>query len=486
MELDILINYSEKNSTEKVDSKAWANHFTKFLGVMLNQILGKTPNIALRSESSSLSTTELENTGLMICLMAPEFVASSQCLDALKEFDAIVSKQGSEYPRIFNVVKSYVPTTSQPLQVQGLLPYVFYDDQSQGDKKEFTDYFGPNAENIYWMKMVDLVYDLLNSLLAVQEDVLKADDIKPLYERQTVYLAETTSDLSIQRNIIKRELQRHGFQVLPDRALPANLDELQDYIRDAVKNSLLSIHLVGNNYGETVEGGERSVVDIQNRVAAEVSSDESGNHTPRLIWINPNQDASDDTQRNFVENIQRDLNSLDNAEILQTPLEDFKNTIRLELFQSDDSVASVGEAFIIDDNKLNAYFIYDQIDEAEAIPVKKELIKAGLNVLTPEIGDNLMASRNSHLEKLKYFDLGIIFRGKVNDNWTRIKLLDMLKAPGLGRQKPILGKAIVVGSGVEVDKTNFEGLDVEYLGVDKKEPIGDQIDSLIKNLAVSI
>ena len=107
-------------------------------------------------------------------------------------------------------------------------------------------------------------------------------------------------------------------------------------------------------------------------------------------------------------------------------------------------------------------------------------------MLVPETSDNLLSNRNSHLEKLKYFDVGIVFRGKVNDNWTRIKLLDMLKAPGLGREKPILGKAIISGDGVELDKSYFEGLDVEFLSVDKKEPIGSQIDTLVKNLAVAL
>ena len=74
----------------------------------------------------------------------------------------------------------------------------------------------------------------------------------------------------------------------------------------------------------------------------------------------------------------------------------------------------------------------------------------------------------------------------MNDNWTRIKLLDMLKAPGLGRNKPILGKAIITGDGVEIDKVLFEDIDVEFLSVDRKETILAQIDGFVKSLAVAI
>jgi hypothetical protein len=31
----------------------------------------------------------------------------------------------------------------------------------------------------------------------------------------------------------------------------------------------------------------------------------------------------------------------------------------------------------------------------------------------------------------------------VNDQWVRMKILDLLKAPGFGRNKPIQGKALV-------------------------------------------
>jgi hypothetical protein len=51
--------------------------------------------------------------------------------------------------------------------------------------------------------------------------------------------------------------------------------------------------------------------------------------------------------------------------------------------------------------------------------------------------------RKQHIDNLRVFDGAIIFKGKVNDQWVRMKVLDLLKAPGFGRKKPIQGKAIV-------------------------------------------
>ena len=107
-------------------------------------------------------------------------------------------------------------------------------------------------------------------------------------------------------------------------------------------------------------------------------------------------------------------------------------------------------------------------------------------MIEPDFSDNLLNRRNSHLQKLKVFDLGIIFKGKVNDNWIRVKLLDLLKAPGLGRRKPILGKAIVGGKGVKLDDAFYSEFEVQLLSSDKKEPIAKQIGQLVKNLAVAL
>ena len=53
------------------------------------------------------------------------------------------------------------------------------------------------------------------------------------------------------------------------------------------------------------------------------------------------------------------------------------------------------------------------------------------------------------IENLRNFDAAIIYKGKVNDQWVRMKVLDLLKAPGFGRNKPIRGKAIVSESSLD-------------------------------------
>ena len=51
--------------------------------------------------------------------------------------------------------------------------------------------------------------------------------------------------------------------------------------------------------------------------------------------------------------------------------------------------------------------------------------------------------------------MALIYKGDVNDQWVRMKILDILKAPGFGRNKPILGKAIIGKPGETINHENF-------------------------------
>ena len=485
MEQDIIINYTENDNQAESGKNGWVTDLARFLEIMLTQVLGKKPNITLKSEGSSLTAAELKNTGVLVSVLSPHFINSSRCLEAIEEFSK--NDKSATTKRLFKVLKTDVEYEDQPAKLKDGLAYELFDlDYESGDSVIFDDYFGPAAENVYWMKMVDLAYDIHESLLMLQEESNQSG-VKPLYKRDTIFLAETGQDLNVQRNVIRRELQRHGYRIVPDHMLPREVDSAEKIINEALNESIMSVHLIGNSYGEIPKGGDRSIVDMENKLAAQkVHDNPSNRRLQRLIWITPHQENSNDQQKTFVENIQRDLSTLEAAEIFQIPLEEFKNTLREELFDKTTSVDDFKEDIGIDDNKLNAYLIYDKVDKDEAVIVSKELIKAGLNVIHTNFDEDVLTLRKSHNEKLKRLDVGIVFKGKVNDNWVRMKLLDLLKAPGLGRRKPILGKAVIGGMGVEMNKEIYQDFDIEVLSVDKKEPLAKHLEKFINSLNKAI
>jgi len=417
-------------------------------------VVGSKPNIVLKSEFDTATSPALNNAAILVTILTKEFIQSGRCLDNLEIF--YKASADSKINRVFKVVKAPLTLQEQPPRLRDLIGYEMYQlDTETGILKEYSDLFSQEAEKQYWMKMVDLAYDIHEALIILKAGELKSE-VKNIYKRKTIYLAETGHDISVQRNIIKRELQRYGYIVLPKNTLPTHLSEVERIVKRDLEDCSLSIHLVGSAYGEIPEGTDRSIVDIQNKLAAEVSLRKRQNNQDftRLIWIAQNLKNTSERQRAFIENLKRDTEAQEGAEIMQNPLEDFKNVVREELLESQ-------ERRTIDDSggKL-IYLVHDKIDDAEVRPYKETLEKSGFKVLSPAFEGELLEVRKQHINNLRNFDGAIIFKGKVNDQWVRMKVLDLLKAPGFGRKKPIKGKALIASGNPNLDNFKNQNLTI--------------------------
>ena len=66
-----------------------------------------------------------------------------------------------------------------------------------------------------------------------------------------------------------------------------------------------------------------------------------------------------------------------------------------------------------------------------------------------------------------------------------MKLLDLLKAPGFGRNKPILNKAVVCPPGKVVDPAIFNGMDIKIIQ-GKEKDIQAELESFMEELKEGI
>ncbi len=440
-DIDVLISFTEEDNHATDSGRGWVEDFKIFLELMMVQVLGDKPNVILKSEHDSVAGANLTKVAVLIPVISSSFIASGECLDTLEDFFTSINKTGPR--RVFKVLKRPVVIEDQPSKLRDLLSYELFNMNIVTEEvRDYTNFFTSEAERDFWMRLVDLAYDVYESLVDLKYQAKKTDQSSD-YARKSVYLAETGHDLSIQRNIIKRELQRYGYKVLPDHTLPAKADVLRKIVGREIENCHVSIHLIGTSYGEIPEGSDKSVVDIQNEIAAEKGTRfKDKSEFSRLIWISPRLDNASEKQIAFVENIKRDMASSEAAEILQTPLEDFKNVVREELIEVRLDKRFL-HADISDDANNSVYVLYDKVDSEIADEVKKVFKKEGYNILEPVFECELLALRQTHIENLRKSDVAVVIQGKVNYQWVNMKALDLLKAPGFGRQKPLLGKAIV-------------------------------------------
>lgn len=447
-DIDVLIVFADAdNEANLTNEPGWVTQFKKFLDLMLTQILGEKPNIVLKPEHDNMTSPRLNNAAVLIPVLSKGFMGSKQCVDHLDAFHK-ACENGPALSRVFKVFKSPLNVLEQPSRLRELLGYDMYQvDADSGEVKEYSDYFSAEAERQYWMKMVDLTYDVYDALLAMRGAGKQAETVS--HARRTIYLAETVHHLSVQRNVIRRELQRHGYHVLPNQTLPGTASELERIVKRDLDRSNLSIHLIGNSYGEAPEGSERSVVDLQNAFAAERAKAAKQDFT-RLIWIPANVSQASERQKRFIESVKREVEAQEGAEILETSLEDFKNIIREELMEA---VKRTG--VFSDSSGKSVYVMHDKIDHTEVKPFIQYIKDAGFEVLIPEFEGELLDVRQKHIDNLRRLDAAIIYKGKVNEQWVQMKALDLLKAPGFGRKKPIVAKAILTTPGSRLNAESF-------------------------------
>ena len=74
----------------------------------------------------------------------------------------------------------------------------------------------------------------------------------------------------------------------------------------------------------------------------------------------------------------------------------------------------------------------------------------------PTFAGEPLDQRLKHVENLRTLDGAVTYKGKSNEQWVRMKALDLMKAPGFGRKKPIAAKAILAEHDTIVNKETFK------------------------------
>lgn len=453
--IDVLIIFAEQDN----QPPGWVTSFRNFLEAMLGQVSGEKPNVMLKSEFDPLTSPKLDNAGVLVTIFSKEFVQSQNCLDYINQFSAGTESTAQHINRIFKVFKSPLTAQEQPPSLRDLFGYTMYDlDLDSGEVKDFTDYFSHDAEKQYWMEMIDLCYDI-NDILLYLKSGKSVRNAKEIYGRKTVYLAQTSHDLAVQRSVIYRELQRLGYSVLPSQSLPGNIAELEKLVRSDMAESGISIHLIGSDFGIVPEGSEKSVQELQHRLASErgALAAERREDFPRLIWITQDLSRAGERQKNFIEALKRDVEASEGAEILQTQLEDFKTIIREELEEASE------KKMLTEATGQTIYLMHDKVDHLAVKPYIDVIKSAGFNLLISDFEGDLLELRQKHIENLRNLDGAIIFKGKVNEQWVHMKVLDLLKAPGFGRKKPILGKVIIAGEGTSINRESYKAQNLRVI-----------------------
>jgi len=450
---DAFISYAHLDNVELIEgNKGWVTNLHRALEVRVAQLLGKPPHIWRDPKLTGNDVFEetlvdrLRRVASLISVVSPRYVKSEWARREIAEFCKAAEEQGGvrfrDKARIFKVLKTPVPVAGHPPELQSLLGYEFFRvDPDTGRIHELDEVFGPEAQREFWIRLDDLAHDvccMIEMLEASQAAACPIDTIDAV----TIFLAETTPDLREQREAIKRDLQQHGYTVVPARNLPLIASDLKKAIRDDLARCRMSIHLVGKSCSFVPEASAQSLLEIQNDLAIERGN--QGGFS-RLLWIPPGLQVEDERQRSVIEQLRMDPRIHNGADLLETPLEDLRTVIQGRLKHATVLATGSSKQTVTGKNLVQLYLIYDQRDTDAASAWADFLFEKEFEVIRPVFEGDEAEIREYHEENLRSCDAALILHGTASECWLRRKLRELQKSAGYGRTKgaPVIAISLI-------------------------------------------
>ena len=456
-ENDLFISYAHIDNKPLTEGqKGWISQFHQDLENRLGQLYGQLPRIWRDEKLQGNDAFAAEIVGqfpkvaLLVSVLSPRYVKSEWCIRELRSFCQAAQQTGGVLigtkSRLFKVIKTPIPQEQHPEELQPLLGYEFYQRDQSGRFREFSRLFGPDAERNYWIKLDDLAQDIYRLLDNFNQETTEFSSLQERASSPTIYLAATTHDLTEARDNIRREMLQHGYEVLPDRPLPYT-PEFQAAVQETLAHCQLSIHLIGERYGAIPEGETDSIIALQHQMAVARSQVEPS-FIP-VVWMPPGLHSQESRQVAFVQALQ------DEGALLQLSLEELKTLIQDKLKPQTPSPGLVD----LEPELVQVYLISDQQDLTSSDKtlecLENHLWNQGFEIIPTLFDGDETAVRQYHQTSLKDCDAAILYYGQGSELWLRTQLGELRKAPGYGRHKPLLAKAIYVAGPKTERKVRF-------------------------------
>jgi hypothetical protein len=446
---DVFISYRHLDNKAPAGEQGWVDDFTERLRVELGYRLGREPDIwrdpTIKGADyfADVIMEHLAGSKILVSILSPGYIDhdSPWCMRELSEFYMSAGRgigvRVGNTSRCVKVVKTYLSRDAHPTELQGQTGYEFFEeDQDSKRPREFSHKPNGPQHDRYLDRIDQLAWDISELLKAMAS----AEPPKPPPDpERTVYLAQTTPDRSKDWDSIKTELVSRGFHVLPDEELPETASEYQEAVRENLRRSRLSIHLIGERYGNTLAGEAlKSVAYMQNELAAQHSVEEQS--FERVIWIPPGLKPNGDYQSKFVHALRTDADAQKGAEVLERSFEELKDRIVEKL--TTPKAAAPPSTTPDTDELIRIYLMCDKLDFPEVKAVRDFLFDREYEVILPIRDNDETQVIQYHKDNLLECDASLIYFGHGNEFWLHSKLKDLRKAAGWGRAKQMLCKAI--------------------------------------------
>lgn len=456
---DVLISYADvDNEPLRTGEDGWISQLQRNLKVRMEQLSGEEVKI------SKLSGKDFESIGsgggiikgmneakAVVPVISPPFTNSPGCQKEMEVFynpETISSQTGSGTAtgsKLVNAIKMPVPSEELPNAISSVITQCpglefFEREPSTGRVREFNEDFGEDSRQHYYERVYDLAYELCETIKN-KRDLSSAEPAEITGGRQKIFLAPTTSELTKEYDTVKRELREHGYHVVPDCPLPLSVNELNQALEEMITDCVTSIHLMGHHYGLIPEGASSSLGEILLRFTAEKTS----HGLKRFIWSPRDFNAGEAKQIELLEKIQEDPSLHSAAELIEGSITTLKRDIFRVIEEQKKKAEEDANTEIktVNDSKL-IYLICEQRDEEAVEALEDYLFKQGLEVCLPAFDGDEADVKALHQENLINCSGALVYYGAAPRAWADIKLRDLIKAVGYGRENPIENQVVFI------------------------------------------
>ena len=468
---DVLLNYASIDDYPLQDGKpGWVSQLHRNLEVRMEQLSGEKVSITRLPEDAISPEIEAElmehvpNAKAMISVVSPPFIKSEVCQREVEHFWQGAERTGGRYvedkSRLLKVLKTAVSDQQMPRPLvdifSPLFGFEFFEhDAETGRVREYDETFGPALKQRFFERVYDLAYDSCQVLsLLKQLRERNTSSLPPDPHRRWIYLATTTSDVADERDKIKRELLERGHVVLPEAPLPMLSRDVEMVVRDCLAKCSIAIHLVGQRYGVTPEDSSESIPALQVRLTADRSLKPD---LQRLIWMPGGDESPDERQRAFIRRVQEDPALHDRAEVIEGNLNLLKKDLIRRLAPPEEKPKAAAPR--IEKSTGGApklYLICDAKDESAIEGLEDYLFDQGLEVMLPAFDGDDADAASLHQDNLLTCDGVLVYYGTAPKAWVDIKLRELLKATGYGRETPISVQAVYIAPPDDRRKERFQ------------------------------
>lgn len=288
-------------------------------------------------------------------------------------------------------------------------------------------FFGSDQQDNYWMNMVNLAYEI-QSMITTIRSTKKDINLK------NIFFPITAPENLIFKDILKAEFLKHSFY---------DIEEKKDsYINTSTDDLIKKADAYVTLFPTEKELSDKEKDKLYNQLQL-ISGDTSGkNH---FIWLNPKSDYHNDA---FLSKIKAE-GLIENAEVVQNPIEIFKSIVIRILSDS-------GSSNKKDDKALeNLVYIIHETGNNEIQNLSQELTKHGKNIVNT---NDILKSKKpvlEHRDMLVKCNHIIILYDRDNRAWLLSKLNDLMKTKGYGKSEAFKSKHLLLKDTVDILNTSI-------------------------------